>query len=254
MKATMLWHAFVKEMREGTRLFWAPLVVGWSYFFPRRGGYVTSNGPVRFTHACCLVDPAESQRAYERYREILPMQPRADCSWCRSPVYRVHPTGGWQVAACPLHGASAGDLSSGAAAARRALKAAPAAEPPSIADHPLTPPFRSERDGFGGDVVDAANFCVAECNYLAHAEQLVAALNRPATPSAGFVIGNGDRTKWRHIADYGFAGWTDNLDDALQFVRRRDAEAFAAEDEDACCILTVGEVMGASSAKLGGGK
>ncbi|MDX2165715.1 MAG: hypothetical protein SF182_01570 [Deltaproteobacteria bacterium] len=68
---------------------------------------------------------------------------------------------------------------------------------------------------------------------------------------AGYVIGNSDRTRWRTLDGHGFARWTDDLDAALHFARRRDAEAFAAEDEDAWCILTVGEAAaGASAPKL----
>lgn len=64
-----------------------------------------------------------------------------------------------------------------------------------------------------------------------------------AFPSAsGYVIGNGDRTKWRTWGDSG-PEWTTDADAALQFVRRRDAEAVAAEDEDAWGIVPVAEVQ-----------
>lgn len=33
--------------------------------------------------------------------------------------------------------------------------------------------------------------------------------------------------------------WTTNVDDALQFARRRDADLFAEEDEDAWAIVEV---------------
>lgn len=66
-----------------------------------------------------------------------------------------------------------------------------------------------------------------------------------AAPDA-FVIGNAGRTGWRALGDFGFSTWTDDVDAALQFARRRDAEAFAAEDEDAWCILTVNEAVAAA--------
>lgn len=54
-----------------------------------------------------------------------------------------------------------------------------------------------------------------------------------------WVIADANRKNFRRIADFGWTGWTEDVDEALQFARRRDAEAFCAEDEDAWCITTV---------------
>lgn len=63
----------------------------------------------------------------------------------------------------------------------------------------------------------------------------------------GYVILNGDNTKARFWDD-GWPehsrtpGWTDDLDKALWFARRADAEAFGKEDEDAWCVLRASEI------------
>lgn len=54
-----------------------------------------------------------------------------------------------------------------------------------------------------------------------------------------WVITDANRKNFRRIADFGMTGWTEDVDEALQFARRRDAESFCAEDEDAWCIVTV---------------
>lgn len=47
----------------------------------------------------------------------------------------------------------------------------------------------------------------------------------------GWIIANGSDTAWRCVGDT--IAWTDHPNGAIQFARRQDAEAFAAEDEDA---------------------
>ena len=55
--------------------------------------------------------------------------------------------------------------------------------------------------------------------------------------SLGYVVADGQRKRFRKW-DCGPV-WTEVLDDALHFARRKDAEAFAAEDEDAWYIASV---------------
>lgn len=61
-------------------------------------------------------------------------------------------------------------------------------------------------------------------------------------PSEGpFVVADGGVTgenRFRTMKD-GMSAWTIDFDEALQFARRKDAEAFAAEDEDAWQIIPV---------------
>ena len=58
----------------------------------------------------------------------------------------------------------------------------------------------------------------------------------------GYVILNGDNTKARCWNDACLPGWTTEIDKALWFARRADAERFGAEDEDAWCVLRVSDV------------
>lgn len=60
-----------------------------------------------------------------------------------------------------------------------------------------------------------------------------------------FVVGDGGshgEHRFRTL-DQGMPKWTVDLDEALQFARRKDAELFAAEDEDAWVILPVGRIQ-----------
>nr|WP_180167730.1 hypothetical protein [Stenotrophomonas sp. SbOxS2]NYU00955.1 hypothetical protein [Stenotrophomonas sp. SbOxS2] len=59
------------------------------------------------------------------------------------------------------------------------------------------------------------------------------------TPAQGWVVADGQGTRWRKWGDFG-PEWTADMDAALQFARRTDAEAFAKEDEDAWLIQPVG--------------
>jgi hypothetical protein len=51
----------------------------------------------------------------------------------------------------------------------------------------------------------------------------------------GWVIGNGDGTKWRMWGE-GMPMWTTNIDRATRYHRREDAESVRAEDEDAWTV------------------
>lgn len=53
-----------------------------------------------------------------------------------------------------------------------------------------------------------------------------------------FVVTDGDRKRFRSWGDSG-PEWTASLDDALQFARRRDAERFCENDEDAWYVCEV---------------
>jgi hypothetical protein len=56
-----------------------------------------------------------------------------------------------------------------------------------------------------------------------------------------FVVADGGGTgenRFRTMTD-GFSAWTLDIDEALQFARRKDAEAYCAEDDDAWQILPV---------------
>lgn len=50
-----------------------------------------------------------------------------------------------------------------------------------------------------------------------------------------WVIKNGNDTKYRAWVN-GLPDWVEDPEDALQFARRKDAEAMAREDEDAWFI------------------
>lgn len=54
-----------------------------------------------------------------------------------------------------------------------------------------------------------------------------------------FIIANANEDRFRRWATFGGFEWTSNKKDAIQFGRRRDADAVAAEDEDAWKILEV---------------
>lgn len=65
----------------------------------------------------------------------------------------------------------------------------------------------------------------------------------PAAPqdaTGGWVVADADGARFRRWGDWGPV-WTGDVDAALQFARREDAEAFAADDEDAWKILPVGQ-------------
>jgi hypothetical protein len=55
----------------------------------------------------------------------------------------------------------------------------------------------------------------------------------------GWIVANGDQTKFRFWAEMG-PDWTTSREHALRFARRQDAEAFCADDEDAWHILPIG--------------
>ena len=82
-----------------------------------------------------------------------------------------------------------------------------------------------------GDDLDAAK-AAAQADYE---RRILFALAEPAgevEPVDGWIVGNGDGTKWRTWVD-GMPGWTDDRSAAIRFARREDAEAVHAEDEDA---------------------
>ncbi len=53
--------------------------------------------------------------------------------------------------------------------------------------------------------------------------------------SAGWIVGNGDGTKWRQWTDWG-PEWTSDRASATRFARREDAEAVHGGDEDAWTV------------------
>lgn len=59
-----------------------------------------------------------------------------------------------------------------------------------------------------------------------------------ASPAQGWVVADGQGTRWRKWGDFG-PEWTTDRDAALHFARRSDAEAFSKEDEDAWLIQPI---------------
>jgi hypothetical protein len=58
-------------------------------------------------------------------------------------------------------------------------------------------------------------------------------------PETGWVIDNGrlpPDTRYRFMNEVGLVDWTGDLDQALRFARRIDAENFSKQDEEAWCI------------------
>lgn len=60
----------------------------------------------------------------------------------------------------------------------------------------------------------------------------------PATTqdAPGWIVGNGDQTKWRTWCVLG-PEWTDDRNKATRYARREDAELVHAEDEDAWSVV-----------------
>lgn len=58
----------------------------------------------------------------------------------------------------------------------------------------------------------------------------------------GCVIANGNKDRYRTWGQLG-PEWTADIDVATWYVRREDAERVCAEDEDACFILNVQDVI-----------
>lgn len=54
-----------------------------------------------------------------------------------------------------------------------------------------------------------------------------------------WVVANAQEPTRYRTVQQGMPAWTDNTDDALQFARRRDAELWAEEDEDAWRVLEI---------------
>jgi len=54
----------------------------------------------------------------------------------------------------------------------------------------------------------------------------------------GFVIGNGDGSKYRTMVQ-GMPEWTSDVSKAIHFARRQDAEMFCEEDEDAWHVYPI---------------
>jgi len=59
------------------------------------------------------------------------------------------------------------------------------------------------------------------------------------TSAHGWVVADGQGTRWRKWGDFG-PEWTGDRDEALHFARRVDAEAFSKDDEDAWLIQPAG--------------
>ncbi|MCG7507105.1 hypothetical protein [Mesorhizobium retamae] len=57
-----------------------------------------------------------------------------------------------------------------------------------------------------------------------------------ATHEYAWIVGSGDRKRWRIWTD-GMPAWTENREQATRFARREDAEAVHREDEDAWTII-----------------
>ena len=65
----------------------------------------------------------------------------------------------------------------------------------------------------------------------------------------GWIIGNGNRDKWRFI-DHGCSSWTSDPLKALRFARREDAEQYCAEDEDAWCVIEISDLFPSQNTTL----
>ncbi len=63
------------------------------------------------------------------------------------------------------------------------------------------------------------------------------------TDTRGYIVGNGDRTKWRKWVN-GDCTWTDDPREATRFFFRSDANAVHHEDEEAWCIIELRTALG----------
>lgn len=68
----------------------------------------------------------------------------------------------------------------------------------------------------------------------------------------GYIVGNGDRTKWRAWIN-GMPTWVDDPAEATRYGFRSDANAVHAEDEDAWCVVKYEDVA-TPSARITGDK
>lgn len=68
----------------------------------------------------------------------------------------------------------------------------------------------------------------------------------------GYIVGNGDRTKWRAWIN-GMPTWVDDPAEATRYGFRSDANAVHAEDEDAWCVVKYEDVA-THSARITGDK
>ena len=68
----------------------------------------------------------------------------------------------------------------------------------------------------------------------------------------GYIVGNGDRTKWRAWIN-GLPAWVDDPAEATRYGFRSDANTVHAEDEDAWCIVEYKDVA-TPSARITGDK
>ena len=68
----------------------------------------------------------------------------------------------------------------------------------------------------------------------------------------GYIVGNGDRTKWRAWIN-GMPDWVDDPADATRYGFRSDANAVHGEDEDAWCVVKYEDVA-TPSARITGDK
>lgn len=62
----------------------------------------------------------------------------------------------------------------------------------------------------------------------------------------GFIITDSSKARFRTWGHFG-PDWTPNALDATWYVRRKDAESVCLTDEDAWCIITIDEAMGANN-------
>lgn len=67
---------------------------------------------------------------------------------------------------------------------------------------------------------------------LAAADAILALARPQRDAEVGWIVGNGDATKWRTWIG-GWSAWTDNRDEATRYARQEDAEAVHGEDDDA---------------------
>jgi hypothetical protein len=74
--------------------------------------------------------------------------------------------------------------------------------------------------------------------YIVHSDQIFALERALKAETVGFIVANGNQDKFRCWLPEGPA-WTEDKAKAVLFVRRADAEAVFAEDEDAWAILPV---------------
>lgn len=97
----------------------------------------------------------------------------------------------------------------------------------------ITSTFRAGNGRVVGIEADDGEKC-----FIVHSDQIFALEAALKAETVGFIVANGNQDKFRRWDAEGPA-WTEIKKKAVLFVRREDAEAVFAEDEDAWAILPV---------------